>query len=244
MKVRTAVIAGVLGWALIAATALGKDNEADKTVDAGSFGVFIGGQRVATETFSIVQNSAGSVVTSEFKSEQATQKAEQSSELKLSPGGEIIHYEWKETSPEKIEAVVEPNNDFLVERTTTKPGDKPAEQPFLLPASTMILDDYFFIQREVLLWKYLSMSCRQDKGKLSCPLNQSTHFGTLNPHAQTSMSTSVQFSGREKVMIHGGEQELSRFEMKSDTGDWSAWLNDQLKVIRIVPGGNTEVVRD
>jgi hypothetical protein len=252
VKVRTVLLAGalslLLGLPLISAAAPGKDKEkepAGQSVDSGSFGVFMGGRRVATETFSIAQNGSGSVVTSEFKSEQGVEKALQSSELRLSPAGEIVRYEWKETSPEKIQAVVEPNNDFLIERTTTNPEDKPAEQPFLLPVSTSVLDDYFFVQREVLLWKYLATGCRQDKGRLACPLGQRTQFGTLNPHSRASTPVSVQFSGREKVTIRGVEQELSRFELKSDAGDWAAWLDDQFKLIRIlVADANTEVVRD
>jgi len=231
-----------------AIAAVGKDKEKEpqgKDVDAGAFGVFMGGRRVATETFSIKQNGAGSVITSEFKSEQGMDKALQSSELQLSPTGEIRNYEWKEALPEKIQAVVVPNDQFLLERTTTNPNDKPAEQPFLLPASTSILDDYFFIQREVLVWRYLATGCRQESGQLKCPLHQHAQFGTLDPHSRSSMPISMEFSGREKVAIHGVEHELSRFDLKSDSGDWALWLDDQFKLIRIViPDENTEVVRD
>ena len=59
------------------------------------------------------------------------------------------------------------------------------------------------------------------------------------------MPLTVQFSGREKVSIRGAEQELSRFELKGDTGDWVAWLDDQFKLIKILMADeNTEVVRD
>jgi hypothetical protein len=248
VKVRTALMLATLSWLLIPAAAHGKDKEtlpAGQGVDSGSFGVFMGGRRAATETFSIVQNRDGSIITTEFKSDQGMEKAIQSSALQLTPTGEIVKYEWKETLPEKVEAVVLPNDEFLIERTTTNPADKPAEQPFLLPKSTSILDDYAFVQREVLLWKYLAMSCRQEKGALSCPLKQHTQFGTLNPHARSSMPISVEFSGRETLTIRGVERELSRFELKSDTGDWSVWLDDQLKLVRIViPEESTEVVRD
>ena len=249
MKVRTTRVLAVLSLLLLSAAARGKDKEKEtqpaQGVDRGSFGVFMGGRRAATETFSIVQRNAGSIITSEFKSEQGMNRPLQSAELQLTPTGEIVKYEWKETLPEKVEAVVLPNDEFLIERTTTNPSDKPAEQPFLLPASTSILDDYSFVQREVLLWKYLAMSCRQDKGLLACPLKQRTQFGTLNPHGRTSMPISVEFSGRESLTIRGVQRELSRFELKSDGGDWSLWLDDQFKLIRIViPDESTEVVRD
>ena len=67
---------------------------AAKIVDSGSFGVFNGAHRVATETFSIKQNADGSVVSSEFKAEQGEQKAAQSSELDLTSSVNLRHYEW------------------------------------------------------------------------------------------------------------------------------------------------------
>ncbi len=71
-------------------------------MDSGAFGVFMSGRRVATETFSIQQSTSGSLIVSEFKSEQGMDKAVQSSELQLDPNGDIRKYEWKETLPEKV----------------------------------------------------------------------------------------------------------------------------------------------
>src|SRR5437868_6768444 len=181
----------------------------EKLIDSGSFGVYNGAHRIATETFSIKQSSQGSVVSSQFKSEQGEQKAEQSSELELTPSVELRRYEWKVLSPEKAEATVEPSETFLVERFVSG-TEKQHEQNFLLPPSTSIIDDYFFIQREVLAWKYLATSCHQDnKTGLGCPLKQKVQFGTLNPHARSSMPVSIEFAGRAKVTVRGGEQELS-----------------------------------
>jgi hypothetical protein len=236
---------------LLAVAAYSADKNADKNkdnpvqnVDSGSFGVFMNGQRIGTETFSIQQNGNGSVVTSDFKAGAGAQQAVQSSELELTAAGEIRKYEWKETVPEKMQAVVVPNDNFLIERITTNPTEKPQEQPFLLPASTSILDDYFFVQREVLTWKYLAASCRTQQGQLQCPKGQKTMFGTLNPHSRISMSASMEFSGIEKIPIHGVAQELSRFELKSEAGEWSLWVNGQFKLMRIAAGDASEVVRD
>ena len=77
----------------------------------------------------------------------------------------------------KAQATVTPSNDFLMERSTRKPDEKPEEQPFLLPASTSIIDDYFFIHREVLVWRSLATACKHDKGALQCPGSQKTQFG-------------------------------------------------------------------
>lgn len=225
------------GFAADRSTALG-------LVDSGSFGIFNGAHRVATETFSVRQSAEGSVVTSEFKAEQGEQKADQSSELDLTPSVELRHYEWKELSPEKMTAIVEPKDTFLIEHIFLGSTDKPHDQNFLLPASTSILDDYFFIQREVLAWKYLATACKQEKGGLGCPQNQKVQLGTLNPHARSSMLTTIEFTGKDKVTVHGAEQELSRFMLKSETGDWAFWLDDNFKMVRLLGDNGIEVVRD
>ncbi len=166
-----------ISWLLLISAAVAapaNDKEKDKgpagqTVDAGSFGVFMNGRRVATEKFSIQQDSTGSVATSEFKTEEGVDKAAQSSELQLTATGDLKKYEWKEISPGKAQAVIVPNDNLLVEHSTNNPQDKPEEHPFLLPISTSVLDDYFFVHREILAWKYLATGCHQDKGHVSLP---------------------------------------------------------------------------
>jgi hypothetical protein len=215
-----------------------------KIVDSGSFGVFNGAHRVATETFSIKQDAEGSVVSSELKAEQGEQKAVQSSELNLTGSVNLRHYEWKEIIPEKLEATVDPNDTFLIEHFSTGADGKLHDQNFLLPASTSILDDYFFIQREVLAWKFLATVCKQQKTGLGCPSNQKAQFGTLNPHARSSMLVSIEFTGKDKVTVRGAEQNLSRFMLRSETGDWAMWLDDSLKIVRLLGDNGIEVVRD
>lgn len=241
---RTAVLAMCCALAL---PLLAKEKEkpsSAQVVDSGSFGVYSAGHRVGTETFSIRQDANGSVVSSEFKSEQGEQKAVQSSELVLTPSVELKQYTWKETLPEKNEAVVQPSDAFLVEHYGPMIGDKQAEQSFLLPASTTILDDYFFVHREILAWKYLKTSCPPQKGVPACPLKSTVQFGTLNPNARSSMAVSIEFSGREKLTIHGVENEFSRFVLRSESGDWAFWLDDQLKLVRMLAENGTEVLRD
>jgi hypothetical protein len=241
---RTAVVAMCCALSL---PLLAKEKEKQapaQVVDSGSFGVYTAGHRVGTETFSIRQDANGSVVSSEFKSEQGEQKAVQSSELQLTPSVELKVYTWKETLPEKNAAVVEPSDTFLVEHYGPATGDKQAEQNFLLPASTTILDDYFFVQREVLAWKYLKTSCPPQKGVPACPLNNKVQFGTLNPNARSSMAVSIEFSGREKLTIRGVENEFSRFVLRSENGDWAFWLDGQLKLVRMLAENGTEVLRD
>jgi len=222
-----------------------KAKESGQTVDQGSFGVFMAGKRVATETFSIHQDAAGSSIKSEFKTDAGATAGTAAQSSELTSGGELKKYEFKETTPGQSQATIAPNQDFLIERYSSAPTEKTREQPFMLPVTTSILDDYFFIQREVLAWKYLATSCKQDKGPLACPLKQSVQLGTVNAHSRTSSPISVEYEGREKVSIHGAERELIRLDTKSDVGEWSLWLDDQLKLQRIVDqASNTEVVRD
>jgi len=248
VKLRTALVMGI-SWLLLVSAAVagpGKEKEpAGQTVDAGSFGVFMNGRRVATEKFSIQQDTGGSVATSEFKTEEGVDKAAQSSELQLTASGDLRKYEWKEISPGKAQAVILPSDNLLVERSTNNPQDKQEEHPFLLPASTSVLDDYFFIHREILAWKYLATGCRQDKGQIACPQNQQVKFGAINPHQRSSLLISMTFTGKQKIPVRGVERELNHFVLKSDAGDWSLWLDDQFKLVRIlVASDNTEVVRD
>ena len=204
----------LVGLSFVAASSVAAASDKDdkaataQNVDAGSFGVFMNGRRVATETFSVHQSSTGSSIVSEFKSEAGANKAEQ-------------------------------------RRFRASPQDKELEQPFMLPASSSLLDDYFFVQREVLVWKYLASSCKQDKGALQCPLKQRVQFGALNPHARSSTPVTLEFAGREKVTIRGAEVEMNHLDLKGEAATWTLWVDDQYKLQRIlIQGENTEVVRD
>ena len=234
---------------LASPTPMPKEKEKEhegKNIDSGSFGVFQNGHRVGTETFSIYQTSNGSVINSEFKTENAPTAAVQTSVMQLTASGDIRRYEWKELSPEQAESVVLPNDDFLTQKWSTGPQEKEHEQPYLLPLSTIIMDDYFFIHRELLAWRYLGAACKQDKGQLQCPVKQRAQFGTMNPHEHSSAALSAEFLGREKVTLKSGQQQdLLKLELKSDAGTWQLWLDDQFKVMKIsVVGENTEVERD
>src|ERR1035441_6353728 len=132
-----------------------KDNPkspAVQQVDSGSFGVFVRGQRVVTETFSVQQDNGVSVVKSQLK-ENGGSASGQSSDLRMTDKGELVRYEWSDGSGS---LVVMPNNEFLLEKVTTAAAAKPAEQPFLMPSTSAILDNNFFIHREVLIWRYLA----------------------------------------------------------------------------------------
>ncbi len=242
MKFKQAVIAGVL--VLLSTVAMSKENPA-QAVDSGTFGIFVNGRRAATETFSVQQVAGGSVATSQLKGEGGTDPG-QRSELKISAGGDLIRYEWHDLGEQKSELNVAPNDQFLIEHITARAGEKASEQPFLMPQSTMVLDNNSFVQRELLVWRYLGSSCRPDNGKMQCPTTPA-QFGVLVPQERTSMSVSLQLLGKEKVKIKGADRELLKVILKQESGDWMLYLDDQdhFKLVRIlVPANNTEIVRD
>jgi hypothetical protein len=229
---------------LLAAAAGAKETPA-QAVDSGSFGVFVNGQRVATETFSVQQVAGGSTATSQVKAEGGADPG-QRSDLKISAGGDLVRYEWHDLGATKSELSVAPNDQFLVEHITMKAGEKASEQPFLMPSSTMVLDNNSFVQRELLAWRYLGSSCKPENGKMQCPTTPA-QFGVLVPQERTSMSVSLQLMGKEKVKIKGADRDLLKVSLKQESGDWMLYLDDQdhFKLIRIlVPGNNTEIVRD
>ena len=91
-------IAGVLLLPLFA-PASDKPKDAGQMVDSGSFGVFLNGRRIRDRNFFHSAERLRKHATSQFKTEEGTDKSVQSSELQLTPSGEIRKYEFKELSP-------------------------------------------------------------------------------------------------------------------------------------------------
>jgi hypothetical protein len=231
--------------------------------DSGTFGIFLNGKRVGTETFNITEtlNSERrpeySTATSEIKFDDGKFKATQTAEMQISPTGELRSYVWRATAPQKEEASVEPRDQLLVEHVI--PADqKKVDVPHMLPVSTVILDDNFFSQREVLLWWYLASGCRKENNGLLCGTG---HFVILVPHQHVSGNATLELMGPEKVMIKGTQRELNKVKLEtngpqaltwlndqareSDGQQWVLWVDDQYKIIKMtVAGSNVEVIRD
>lgn len=235
--------------AIAAARASDKDKKdkaktpANLVIDSGSFGIFIKGQRVATETFNIEQREGDSIVKSQLKETAAGDTASQKSDLEMNSKGELLRYEWSQSTGGSLS--VFPDNDFLKERIVTSATSKPAEQAFLLPGTSPVLDNNFFVHREILAWRYLAVApCKDENGHRHC---EPADFGTLVPQDRTSMSVRMELVGKEKIAIRGADRELLRLNLHGEQFDWILWVdeNDHFKLIRVsIPADNTEVVRD
>lgn len=250
MKFESGVRTGVF---LVAIAALATAHAADKkeqsklalhTVDSGSFGVFINGNRVATETFTVQQQNSSNVIKSQLKALVGADPVVQTSDLEMTANGELLRYDWSQVSGGSL--TVLPNNEFLIEKISPPNSTKPAEQPFLMPNTSAILDNNFFIHREVLAWRFLSGACKSETGNLKCQQTPAD-FGVLVPQDRTSIHVQMELVGKEKVTIRGAERELLRLNLKGDNFQWSLWVDDrdQFKLMRVaIPADNTEVVRD
>lgn len=247
-EMRWKTIAALVCAALLSASAGGKDKKDSpkaagaQQVDSGTFGVFVRGQRVVTETFSVRQENGISTVKSHLQ-ETGGSTAEQRSELQMTGSGELVRYEW---SGGGGSLVVMPNNEFLLEKITSGSSSKAAEQPFLMPNTSAILDNNFFVHRQVLAWRYLATNCQTQNGGLKCQQGP-VEFGVLVPQDRTSMRVRLELVGREKVPIRGTERELLRLNLKGEAFSWALWVDDkdQFKLMRVlIAENNTEVVRD
>jgi hypothetical protein len=223
----------------------GKGN-AKQLVDSGSFGIFVNGHRVATETFKVEQSSTMSVTRSEIRVEDLPQKIAQSSEMQLDPNGDLRRYDWQQYQPQKAELVVEPKDEFLVERLIPGPAskDKPQNLPHLLPHSTVILDDNFFSHRQILAWKYLAAGCHMEGDVTKCKLTPA-QYGILIPNQHASSTVFMEYKGLQKVTVKGTEKQLGAFLLRTESGDWTLYLDESHRLVRIlVPDEKTEIVRD
>jgi hypothetical protein len=232
---------------LLATNAHAKEKDKAPTgdaVDAGSFGIFVGGKRVATETFTVTQQKTGISMTSSQLKEEGSANPTQRSEMQVSSQGALVRYEWHELSPGKSELTLEPNNEFLVEKVIENPGEKAKEKPFLMPNTSVIIDNNFFVHREILAWKYMASSCPTDKGQMKCG---PATFGAIIPQERDSVRVAVTPVAEEKVTINGGDRNLLHLNMKVEDADWELWLDpqDHFKLIRVdKTGENIQIVRD
>jgi len=210
-----------------------------QVVDSGSFGIFVGGKRVATETFKVERRADGSTVKSELKAQDGST---QRSDMELTAQGDIVHYGWQQIEPSKAELSIVPKDEFLSETINAGPNQKAITLPHLMPHSTPILDDNFFLHREILLWRYLASGCTPKPEGLSCS-TAPQQFGVLIPVQHASESVVVDFKGKEKLPVKGTNIDCDVFRMRTDSSEWTVYMDNEQKVVRIAAAG-VEVLRD
>jgi len=212
-----------------------------QVVDSGSFGIFVNNRRIGTEKFTIDQRSDASVMSAEIKVDDGTNKSEQSCEMQVGRDGKLSLYKWRSKAPRREESIVEPRDEFLIEHLAAA-DEKKRDIPYVLPLTTIILDDNFFTQRELLVWRYLATGCLPEGGQLNCAPSK---FFFLVPRQHAQGSATVALLGREKITVKGVETELNKLTLDADGVRWLIWVDDRYKVIKMaVPSANLEVRRD
>lgn len=226
---------------VVVSYAIASKTPTGQIIDSGSFGVYLNGARVATETFKIEQRPEGSIAKSELKAQDG---ATQRSEMELSPQGNIVHYGWEQLQPRKEQVTVVPKDEFLSETINTGPNQKTFNVPHLMPHSTPILEDNFFLHREILMWRYLAAGCTSKPEGLQCSTSPQ-QFGVLVPAQHLAEKVTIDFKDREKISLKGKPIECSAFRLHTEESDWVVFLDDQEKMVRIVASdAGLEVVRD
>lgn len=229
-------------------TGMGKQPEG-QLVDSGTFSISVNGKRVALESFKIMQSAEGSVSHSELrvmeegKLANSDSKPEQVYDMEMDSSGNLRRYHWERLQSDKASLVVEPNDSLLIEHMVD-PNGKSRELQHMLPTSTVILDDNFFSQRELLAWRFMASGCKPDGKGTRCELPK-REYGVLNPSEHLSSDVFVEFIGQEKAAIKGAPQMYTQIRISGEEGEWLMWLDDHEKVVKIeVPDANTEVLRD
>lgn len=214
-----------------------------KMVDSGTYGIFQNGRRVATEAFSISTENGVSTIDSRIE-QPDTNQVNQTSKMQIASDGSLISYEWHEMQEPNAELTLLPKNEFLTEQLKQSATSKPIEHPFLMPKTSLVLDDNFTVQREVFAWRFLASACQQEKTDFKCAV---TSFGTIDPQEANSIAVAAQPAGVDEITVHGVKRQLWRVNLKSDSENWSLWLDplDHYKLIRLTRDGvDMEVVRD
>lgn len=251
----SAIIAVIMVSLALPAADKNDKKSVSTSVDSGTFGISVGGRRVASETFHVDQRQDGSTISSELKFDDATLKAVQSSEMTMRPNGLLKKYTWKEVSPGKAQIVVEPQDEqFMVSHVSENAGADAKDTVHPLAPETSIMDDNFFSHMEILTWKYMAFGCKANtQGQTVCnwrPLRMPVYV----PHQQQSLIVEVNYLGTQKTKTAAGKDvEFKTFSfvpedpssLKAEGGKYLLWFDDQNKLVRVlVASDNIEVLRD
>jgi hypothetical protein len=247
---RFVLIASLLAPGLGASASDKSDKDkaaAASMIDSGTFGVFVSGQRVMTETFHVQQQNGNSSISSQLNEGAANGTLLQKSDMDLTSSGELLRYNWSQEKEPRSSLLVVPNNEFLLEKIIAPGATKAAEQPFLMTNKSPIVDNNFFIHRELLVWRFLKGACQPGSAGVLLQCKQPAEFGILVPQDRSSLQVRIGIVGKEKTSIHGVDRELLRLKLAGEAFEWALFVDeaDRYKLIKVlIPEANTEVVRD
>ena len=227
---------------LMCGCAFGADQKPPSIVDSGKFSVVVNGQRVATESFTMQQGADGSSVTSRLSFDNGSTKAQQESELELTPEGAIRKYTWQEKEPGKARLIAQPQDKtFLVVHAKESEAAAAKDSTHPLDANvTNIVDDNFYSHVQVLLWRYMAMSCANAQG---CQFREQK-LPVFVPHQEMAQTFTISFEGADTLRVKGGKAEVGKYRVQTEGGEMHVWMEGTRLMKLLMPGSAIEVSRE
>jgi hypothetical protein len=218
------------------------DQKSPSIVDSGQLSVVVNGQKVATENFTMQQGSDGSSVTSRLTFDNGTTKAQQESDLELTAEGGIRKYTWEEKQPGKAKLTAEPQDKtFLVVHMKDSDTATPKDSTHPVDVSvTNIVDDNFYSHVQVLLWRYLAMSCKTTQ---QCRFEEQK-VPVFVPHQESAQTFTISFDGTDTLRLKNGKAEVGKYRVQTEGGEMHVWMQGTKLVKLLMPSAAIEVTRE
>jgi hypothetical protein len=214
------------------------DQKAPNVADSGSFAISVNGKRVAVEKFSMKQGTSGNSVSSTLEFDDGKTKAHQQAELEMGSDGSFRKYTWQEMTPGKARITAEPQDkSFITVKQKGSDTDNGKENVHPLDINAIsIIDTNFYSHVEVMMWKYMALSCREKH----CAAQKLPIFV---PYQEMSQLFTVSYTGNDYVPMQTGRLEMSRFKVQTENGDMDIWM-DGFRIMKLRLPGAVEVVRE
>jgi hypothetical protein len=144
-------------------------------------------------------------------------------------------------NPGKGKIVAEPQDKtFIMVRQKPSDAAPTKETPHPLDLSTInIIDTNFYSHLEVLMWRYLAMSCKSDN---SCQF-ASHKFPVFVPYQEMSQIFTVSYTGTDSLKTVSGPVATNRFRVQTENGDIDVWM-EGVKMMKLQLPGSVEVIRE
>jgi hypothetical protein len=228
-----------LSFVLLTA-AFAADQKTPTVADSGNFAVMVNGKRVAVERFTMKQSATGNTVSSTLEFDNGKIKAQQQSSLELGGDGTFRKYTWEELNPGKAKIVAEPQDKtFVVVRQ--KPSDATPSKDTLHPldiSTISIIDTNFYSHVEVLMWRYMAMSCANGNCKFAVQ-----KFPVFVPYEEMAQIFTLSYIGNDSLKTASGPVATSRYRVQTENGDIDVWM-DGVKMMKLQLPGSVEVIRE